>query len=126
MSGNVLVLEMNSTTVGLTTSAKDVKALSRTFQLELDELSYTVRMGAVGYVVSITFRQPCADKRDDSRSPAGTDLRSGGPGLRHLSRTEEPDRITRAAVERIWEAARHWYRAACSPRFSCACDTTAG
>lgn len=51
MTGNGLVLEMNSTNVGLTTSAKDVKALSRTFHLDLDELSYTVRMGAVGYVV---------------------------------------------------------------------------
>ena len=28
---------------------------------------------------------------------------------------EEPDRITRAAVERIWEAARHWYRAGMQP-----------
>lgn len=62
-SGNVLVLELNSTIVGVTASAKDVKALSRTFRFDGDELSYTVRMGAVGYVVqhhlsAILHRQP--------------------------------------------------------------------
>ena len=61
--GNILVLELNSTIVGLTASAKDVKALSRTFRLDGDELRYTVRMGAVGYVVqhhlsAILRRQP--------------------------------------------------------------------
>jgi len=49
--GNVIVLEMNSTSVGLTTSAKDVKVLGRSFRLEGDELSYSLRMGAVGYVL---------------------------------------------------------------------------
>jgi len=48
---NVVVLEMNSTTVGLTMSAKDVKVLGRTFRVHGDEMTYTVRMGAVGYVV---------------------------------------------------------------------------
>lgn len=62
-SVNVLVLELNSTIVGVTASAKDVKVLSRTFRLDGDELSYTVRMGAVGYVVqhhlsALLHRQP--------------------------------------------------------------------
>lgn len=61
--GNTLVLDLNSTTVGITASAKDVKVLSRTFQLDGDELRYSVRMGAVGFVVqdhlsAILRRQP--------------------------------------------------------------------
>lgn len=50
-TGNALVLEMNSTNIGLTASAKDVKVLSRAFRVDGDDLTYTVRMGAVGHVV---------------------------------------------------------------------------
>ena len=49
--GNTIVLEMNSTSIGLTASAKDVKVLSRSIRIEGDELSYTLRMGAVGHIV---------------------------------------------------------------------------
>ena len=119
------MLEMNSTTVGLTTSAKDVRA-SRTFQLELDELSYTVRMVPSVTSSSITFGNP-VDKRDDSRSPAGTDLRSGGPGLpspqsSRGARSHYPRR-SRTDLGKLRGIGTE---PACSLRFSCARDTTAG
>jgi hypothetical protein len=44
----VIVLELDATAIGLTASAKDVTALSRSFRIAGDELTYTVRMGAVG------------------------------------------------------------------------------
>ncbi len=47
LAGAVLVLEMTATTIGLTSSAKSVTALSRSLRISGDELSYTVRMGAV-------------------------------------------------------------------------------
>jgi hypothetical protein len=43
-----LELELTATTIGLTESAKDVTALSRSIRVDGDELSYTLRMGAVG------------------------------------------------------------------------------
>jgi hypothetical protein len=43
-----LDLELNATSIGLTSSAKDVTALSRSFHLDGDELTYTLRLGAVG------------------------------------------------------------------------------
>jgi len=48
---DALVLELTATSIGLTASAKEVTALSRSFRLVGDELSYTVRMGAVGLPV---------------------------------------------------------------------------
>ncbi|MDR3662604.1 MAG: FABP family protein [Mycobacterium sp.] len=42
------VLDLSSTTIGRTDSAKDVEALRRWFRLEDDKLSYNVRMAAVG------------------------------------------------------------------------------
>lgn len=48
---DTLVLELTATSIGLTASAKEVTALSRSFRLVGDELSYTVRMGAVGLPV---------------------------------------------------------------------------
>ena len=41
-------LELTATTIGRTSSAKEVTALSRSIQVEGDQLTYTVRMGAVG------------------------------------------------------------------------------
>jgi THAP4-like, heme-binding beta-barrel domain len=41
-------IELTATTIGLSVSAKEVTALSRSFQIAGDELTYTVRMGAVG------------------------------------------------------------------------------
>lgn len=44
----VLDLDVASTAVGLTPTAKEVTALVRTFHLEADQLSYTVKMAAMG------------------------------------------------------------------------------
>jgi hypothetical protein len=41
-------LELVATSIGLTQSAKDVAALSRSFRMRGDELTYTLRMGAMG------------------------------------------------------------------------------
>lgn len=46
--GDALQLELAATAIGRTASAKDVTALERSLRLEGDELTYTVRMGAVG------------------------------------------------------------------------------
>lgn len=48
VSGDVLRLELAATSIGLTASAKDVTALERSFHLVGDELTYTLRLGAVG------------------------------------------------------------------------------
>lgn len=48
VSGDVIEMQMATTTVGLTPSAKEVTALGRSFRIDGDELSYTVQMGAVG------------------------------------------------------------------------------
>jgi hypothetical protein len=42
------VLELAAQTIGLTSSAKRITAIERTFRLSGDELTYEVRMGAVG------------------------------------------------------------------------------
>lgn len=46
--GDDLDIEVASTSVGLTASAKEVTALSRSIHLRGDHLSYTLLMGAVG------------------------------------------------------------------------------
>lgn len=46
--GTVIEMQMNATTIGLTESAKEVTALSRSIRVEGDELRYTLRMAAVG------------------------------------------------------------------------------
>jgi hypothetical protein len=43
-----LKLELTATSIGLTATAKDVTALSRSFRIDGDELAYTLRLGAVG------------------------------------------------------------------------------
>jgi hypothetical protein len=48
VNGDVVQLELTATSIGLTSSAKDVTALSRSFRLDGDELTYTLRLGAVG------------------------------------------------------------------------------
>lgn len=48
VDGTVIALELTSTTVGRTASAKPVEAMARTFRIDGDVLAYTVRMGAVG------------------------------------------------------------------------------
>ena len=48
-SGNTVEMELNATAIGRTKSAKDVTALSRSIRVDGDELTYTLRMGAVGH-----------------------------------------------------------------------------
>ena len=48
VSGTVIEMELNATTIGRTASAKEVTALSRSIRVDGDELTYTLRMGAVG------------------------------------------------------------------------------
>lgn len=48
VSGDLIEMQMSTTSVGLTPSAKEVTALGRSFRIDGDELSYTVQMGAVG------------------------------------------------------------------------------
>ncbi|WP_134427606.1 peroxynitrite isomerase [Mycobacterium ulcerans] len=47
-SGGVIEMEMVATAIGMTPTAKEVTALSRSFRMVGDELSYRLRMGAVG------------------------------------------------------------------------------
>jgi hypothetical protein len=46
--GTTLAMELTATGIGLTSSAKEVTALSRSIRVDGDELTYTLRMGAVG------------------------------------------------------------------------------
>ena len=42
------MLELASTSVGLTSTAKEVLSVARSIRVEGDDLSYTVLMGAMG------------------------------------------------------------------------------
>lgn len=46
--GDVIDIELASSAIGLTPTAKEVTALGRHFRIKADELRYSVRMGAVG------------------------------------------------------------------------------
>jgi hypothetical protein len=48
VSGTTVEMELNATTIGRTASAKTVTALSRSIRVDGDELTYTLRLGAVG------------------------------------------------------------------------------
>lgn len=48
VGGTAVEMELTATTIGRTTSAKDVTALSRSIRVDGDELTYTLRLGAVG------------------------------------------------------------------------------
>ena len=49
VTGDVIEIELATTTIGLTPTAKEVTALGRSFAIDGDdELSYSLRMGAVG------------------------------------------------------------------------------
>jgi hypothetical protein len=48
ISGSTIEMELAATAIGLTASAKDVTALSRSIRIDGDELTYTLRLGAVG------------------------------------------------------------------------------
>jgi hypothetical protein len=51
VSGDRIEIELATSSIGLTPTAKNVSALGRSFLIDGDELSYTVRMGAVGQPV---------------------------------------------------------------------------
>lgn len=58
-----LVIQVASTSIGRTTSAKEVVGLERSITLANDELHYSVRMGAVGqpmqhHLTATLYRQP--------------------------------------------------------------------
>lgn len=48
LTHEVIDIELSTTDVGLTPTAKEVTALGRSLRVDGDELSYSVRMGAVG------------------------------------------------------------------------------
>jgi THAP4-like, heme-binding beta-barrel domain len=48
IAGHSLVIELATTAIGRSTSAKEVVVLERSFRVAGDEISYEVRMGAVG------------------------------------------------------------------------------
>lgn len=48
LTGDVIEIELATTSVGLTPTAKEVSALGRSFRVDGDQLSYSVQMGAVG------------------------------------------------------------------------------
>ncbi len=51
VTGGVIEIELSSTAIGLAPTAKEVTGLGRSLRVEGDQLSYTVRMGAVGQPV---------------------------------------------------------------------------
>ncbi len=48
VTGDVIDIELATTSVGLTPTAKEVSALGRSIRVDGDQLSYSVQMGAVG------------------------------------------------------------------------------
>jgi hypothetical protein len=46
--GNAIDMDLSATSIGLTSSAKDVTALSRSLHIDGDEFRYTLQLGAVG------------------------------------------------------------------------------
>ena len=48
VAGDVIDIELATTSIGLTPTAKEVSALGRSFRIDGDQLSYSVQMGAVG------------------------------------------------------------------------------
>jgi hypothetical protein len=51
VTGDAIEVELSSTAIGLAPTAKQVTELGRSFRVEGDDLSYTLRMGAVGQPV---------------------------------------------------------------------------
>jgi hypothetical protein len=53
VTGGLIEVEMSTTAIGLTPSAKEVSALGRSLRIDGDELSYSVQMGAVGQPLQV-------------------------------------------------------------------------
>jgi hypothetical protein len=68
VSGTTIEMELSATSIGLTASAKDVTALSRSIRVDGDgdELTYTLGMGAVGqplqHHLGATLRRTMRDR----------------------------------------------------------------
>ena len=63
VTGDVIDVELSSTTIGLAPTAKEVTALGRSFRFDGDKLSYTLRMGAMGqplqdHLTAVLHRKP--------------------------------------------------------------------
>jgi THAP4-like, heme-binding beta-barrel domain len=63
VAGDVIDIELATTSIGLTPTAKEVSALGRSFRIDGDQLSYSVQMGAVGqplqhHLTAVLQRKP--------------------------------------------------------------------
>jgi THAP4-like, heme-binding beta-barrel domain len=63
VTGDRIDVELASTAIGLTPTAKEVSALRRSLRIDGDELSYSVRMGAMGqplqdHLAAVLRRRP--------------------------------------------------------------------
>src|ERR1700757_686213 len=63
VTGDRIEVELSTSEIGLTPTAKEVTALGRSLHIHGDELSYTVRMGAMGqplqdHLAAVLRRQP--------------------------------------------------------------------
>ena len=63
VTGDRIEVELSTSEIGLTPTAKEVTALGRSLRIDGDELSYTVRMGAMGqplqdHLAAVLRRQP--------------------------------------------------------------------
>jgi hypothetical protein len=61
--GGVIEIELSTTAIGLTPTAKEVTALGRSLRIAGDELSYVMQMGAVGqplqdHLAAVLHRKP--------------------------------------------------------------------
>lgn len=63
LTGNVIELELTASSIGLTPTAKEVTALGRSFRIHDDELSYSLRMGAVKQALQHHLRAVLHRKR---------------------------------------------------------------
>ncbi|MBY0441319.1 MAG: FABP family protein [Mycobacteriaceae bacterium] len=62
VSAGVIEIELSATVIGLTPTAKEVTALSRCLRIDGDQLSYSLRMSAVGeplqdHLTAVLYRQ---------------------------------------------------------------------
>ena len=63
VTGDRIEMELSTTAIGLAPTAKEVTALSRSFRIDGDELSYSVQMEAVGqplqdHLAAVLRRRP--------------------------------------------------------------------
>ena len=113
VTDGVVELELTATTIGLTASAKDVTALGRSFRIDGDELTYTLRLGAVGQPLQHHLAATLHRKTDmtpDGRIRVPADLEA----VTSIG-DEDHSGVDASAIDRIWRATRHWYSAGMHP-----------